>query len=301
MDSLSNIRLQSKVQLPNKRRCFAFGCSYTSWMYPTFADLVGVNFEEFYNFGRSGCDNNYILNRLVETNELFKFNPKTDFILVGITSVGRYSHWDNVDDWICAGDVFSLSDNFKTAEFAKTIYNEIWAGYRSTMAILNIRDVLKAYGVENIVYPTVDNVDYLSGNYMYNDVPRKAFIPIVTEHFNKAFETLTITTCIDQIRKEANNQRITYTNDPSFDDDHPTTSTYYYYLKKYFSAFDTDKTKEVVKLFSAPTYNNVEELKNYFMKNYIVNYRKEYQYEGSLFLRFSPDGVDKMRKYRETL
>ena len=294
MGSLNNILLQSK------KRCFAFGCSYTSWIYPTFADLVGVNFEEFYNFGRSGCDNNYILNRLVEANQLFKFNPETDFILVGITSVGRYSHWDNHDDWICAGDVFSLSDNFKTAKFAKTIYNETWAGYRSTMAILNIRDVLKTYGVKHIVYPTVDNVDYLSGNYAYNDVPRKAFIPILKEHFNKAFETLTIKTSIDEIRNEAENQKITFIKS-DYDDDHPTTSTYYYYLKKYFNHFDTDKTKEVVKLFSAQTYNDHEELKHYFMKNYIVNYRKEYQYEDSLFIRFSDAGCERMKEYRAKL
>jgi len=299
MGALNGIRLQSKLHLPNKKRCFAFGCSYTSWIYPTFGDLIGVNFEEYYNFGRSGCDNNYILNRLIEANQLFKFDPDTDFILIGITSVGRFSHWDNNDDWICAGDVFSLSDQFKTAKFAKTIYNSIWAGYRSTLAILNIRDVLKSYGVKHIVYPTVDNVDYLAGNYQYGVVTRNEFVPILTEQFNKAYETLTISTSIDEIRKEAKQEKIKFIDDPSWNDDHPTTKTHYYYLKKYFSMYDTEKTREIVNLFSSQTYQNMNELKDHFKNNFTLKYRQDIKYEDSLFLRYSDANCERIKEYRE--
>ena len=30
-------------------RFFAFGCSYTNWPHPTWADFIGINFEEYYN------------------------------------------------------------------------------------------------------------------------------------------------------------------------------------------------------------------------------------------------------------
>ena len=33
-----------------KKRFFAFGCSYTHWnLNPTWADFIGINFEEYYN------------------------------------------------------------------------------------------------------------------------------------------------------------------------------------------------------------------------------------------------------------
>lgn len=38
------------------KRFFAFGCSYTSYHWPTWADYVGMSpeFDEAYNFGMAG-------------------------------------------------------------------------------------------------------------------------------------------------------------------------------------------------------------------------------------------------------
>jgi hypothetical protein len=35
-------------------RFFAFGCSYTRYAYATWADYIGVNFDEYYNYGCGG-------------------------------------------------------------------------------------------------------------------------------------------------------------------------------------------------------------------------------------------------------
>ena len=65
-----------------KKRLFAFGCSYTLYSYPTWVDFIGINFEEHYNYGRSGASNTFIMNRIIEANDQFKFNPDTDLILI---------------------------------------------------------------------------------------------------------------------------------------------------------------------------------------------------------------------------
>ena len=62
------------------KRFFAFGCSYTSYSYATWADLIGIHFKEYYNYGRAGCSNAYIMNRVVEANEMYQFNPETDYV-----------------------------------------------------------------------------------------------------------------------------------------------------------------------------------------------------------------------------
>ena len=41
-------------------RMFAFGCSYTNNKWLSLADLIGVNFEKYYNLGKPGCCNMFI-------------------------------------------------------------------------------------------------------------------------------------------------------------------------------------------------------------------------------------------------
>ena len=57
-----------------KKRYFAFGCSYTEYQWPMLPDLIGVNFDEYYNFGSAGACHQYMLTQLVQANELYKFN-----------------------------------------------------------------------------------------------------------------------------------------------------------------------------------------------------------------------------------
>lgn len=42
------------------KRFFAIGCSYTNYNWPTWADWLGGEFDEYYNFGKSGVGNRYI-------------------------------------------------------------------------------------------------------------------------------------------------------------------------------------------------------------------------------------------------
>ena len=54
-------------------RLFAFGCSFTAYHYPTWADIAGTAFDTFENWGKPSSGNNYILNSLIEctlTNQL---------------------------------------------------------------------------------------------------------------------------------------------------------------------------------------------------------------------------------------
>lgn len=48
-------------------RLFAFGCSYTKYDYPTYADYIGQHYEEFHNMGSPGAGNTYIATTLSET------------------------------------------------------------------------------------------------------------------------------------------------------------------------------------------------------------------------------------------
>lgn len=78
------------------KRFFAFGCSYTSYFYPTWADFIGSNFDEYYNYGQAGSGNRYIFNSIIEANIIHKFT-KDDVIFIQWSGVERTDkHINNV-------------------------------------------------------------------------------------------------------------------------------------------------------------------------------------------------------------
>ena len=47
-------------------RLFTFGCSFTKYMWPQWSDILGLEFENFENWGVSGGGNTCIANRVIE-------------------------------------------------------------------------------------------------------------------------------------------------------------------------------------------------------------------------------------------
>jgi|TARA_B110000977_G_scaffold200755_1_gene292447 hypothetical protein len=61
-------------------RLFTFGCSFTKYTWPTWADLLGLEFDEFENWGVSGGGNVCTANRVIEC--IIKNNVNADDIVV---------------------------------------------------------------------------------------------------------------------------------------------------------------------------------------------------------------------------
>ena len=55
------------------KRLFTFGCSFTSYTWKTWADILGQQAEEFYNFGQIGGGNEQIFFKIIEANKKYKF------------------------------------------------------------------------------------------------------------------------------------------------------------------------------------------------------------------------------------
>lgn len=101
----------------NNNRLFTFGCSCTGYHYPTWADLVGSQFKEFYNLGLSGMGNRFIQQMVYEANHHKKFTPD-DTVLVMFTSFLRNDVWLTDLKWPSRGPVY-LPNN-------TDIYNNWW-------------------------------------------------------------------------------------------------------------------------------------------------------------------------------
>lgn len=99
------------------KRVFAFGCSFTNWNYPTWADIVAKSCEnaEFYNFGRGGAGNIFISSRITQANIKFNFD-ENDLILVMFSTPLREDRWIR-GSWRPVGNIYNQS--FYDKKFVK--------------------------------------------------------------------------------------------------------------------------------------------------------------------------------------
>ena len=87
------------------KRLFAFGCSFTEYHWPTWADLLGREFEIFENWGSCAAGNLYIFNQLIECN-LKKCIKSEDTICIMWTNVVREDTYIN-NKWRLKGNQYN--------------------------------------------------------------------------------------------------------------------------------------------------------------------------------------------------
>lgn len=91
------------------KRFFAFGCSFTGYRYPTWADILAKEMPdaEFYNFGKSGIGNLAISAKLVEANTRYRFN-ENDLVVVLYSTHFREDRYIN-GEWAGPGNIYNQS------------------------------------------------------------------------------------------------------------------------------------------------------------------------------------------------
>lgn len=97
------------IDLSKYKRLFVFGCSFTNYFWPTWADILRSEMPHatFYNYGVSGAGNMYIAISIIEIAEKFEFN-ETDLIVPMWTTYFREDRYVK-DKWIVPGNIFTQS------------------------------------------------------------------------------------------------------------------------------------------------------------------------------------------------
>lgn len=99
-------------------RLFAFGCSFTWWPWPTWADIIAYDLDiPYHNWGMAGIGNVGIHSRILECDIKNNFS-KDDVILVVWSSWTREDRYgvkqSSLDGahWSCTGDILHSYDNY---------------------------------------------------------------------------------------------------------------------------------------------------------------------------------------------
>jgi len=87
------------------KRFFSFGCSFTQYHWPTWANIISKEIDESYNYGRTGAGNFFIYQSLIEAILKHKIN-KDDLVMVMFSNVTREDRFVKKDGWITPGNLY---------------------------------------------------------------------------------------------------------------------------------------------------------------------------------------------------
>lgn len=125
-------------------RLITYGCSFTSYFYPTYSDLLSVD-NLVDNVGVSGCGNEYIFYSLLSdlrNNKLSKY----DAVIVQWSSVTRFDYQSRTG-WIGNGSVY---DNPKTDFIWHNIkhwYNPTYELEKTKNYMYSVKEILDAHNI----------------------------------------------------------------------------------------------------------------------------------------------------------
>lgn len=104
---LSIEQLNNNYKVQKYRRIFIFGCSFTNYWWPTWANILHNDMPNAtcYNFGSSGGGNLFIAAQLTAANQKYKFNPY-DLIIPHWSTYCREDRYIR-NGWLTPGNIYT--------------------------------------------------------------------------------------------------------------------------------------------------------------------------------------------------
>lgn len=101
------------------KRFFAIGCSFTTYDWTTWAEIVAqdLNVDEYYNLGKCGGGNEFMFNRLMQIDELYNLN-RHDLVMICWTNICREDRY--IGEWLTSGNIYT--QYIYPDEFVKKYY-----------------------------------------------------------------------------------------------------------------------------------------------------------------------------------
>ena len=230
------------------RRFFAFGCSYTYYCYPTWADIVGTQFDEYYNQALFGAGNDFIAQMVYETDYLKKFNTN-DTVVVLLTSPTRYDSYID-QTWQWRGSVFSETNkDVYTAQWHRDLWSVEQGIITTWRAAKSIRTLLTQRGVNFKIltaFPILG--DDWAGD-ITNSV-KSADVLALAEDFDANIDNRMDQTLFQQLYAKHDNRGLFYHFDFGMDG-HPTVPMHLEFVKNEMPDLYNPSMDERVKMWHA--------------------------------------------------
>jgi len=108
-------RKYNQIDYKKYKRVFMFGCSFTNYWWPTWAQVISLECEDatLYNCGKVGGGNLFIASQFAAANQKYRFNNE-DLILIMWSTHCREDRYKDTQ-WITPGNIWSqniISESF---------------------------------------------------------------------------------------------------------------------------------------------------------------------------------------------
>lgn len=250
-----------------KNRLFTFGCSHTQYIWPSWANILGLSFKEFYNFGLPGSGTFFMLYQFTFAHEHFKFN-ENDTLLFMLSDEARIDVVKN-KKWLSEGLAFNSIDVFGNKFFEH--YSEIHAVESSYVNVYLLKQMLDKIGCKYEIFyafePFFKNKPDLF-DYTTIDIWNKTF-----DLTNKKIKPLTE---FGEFIQNNSYYLLDTISKKKYIDGHFTISTHLEYVKKYFLDYHDIKYDSTVNewetmALNSKTYDDIEnKFKNIVLKNKVI-------------------------------
>lgn len=173
-----------------KSRLFTFGCSFTQYHWPTWADILGKEFDEFQNWGLNGSGNYCIFNSL---NECMLRNNITehDTVIIMWTNIMREDRYIN-NKWITLGNIHTQKSSGFNKAIIKYLLDERGYLLRDLSFIHSAKNLLENIGTKHIFLSMVpiNNIDQYSISLTNNDDIIKLYKDTIDSIRPSVYETI---------------------------------------------------------------------------------------------------------------
>lgn len=93
------------IEFKKYSRFFAFGCSFTDYYWPTWADIIAKEIPEHNIYAKRGAGNFFIYQALVEAVIKHKIN-KDDLVMIMFSNITREDRFVKDRGWITPGNLY---------------------------------------------------------------------------------------------------------------------------------------------------------------------------------------------------
>lgn len=213
-------------------RLFTFGCSFTKYLYPTWADFIGTQFETYQNWGKGGAGNFFISSQLFECNQINNIN-KDDTVLIMLSGYIRFDIIDRKSNFHTVGNMYN--QRFFDEDFVYNKWSEEFGFYSTWLYVNSIINLLEKIGCKYKILNAFD-IRQREGDIYNSDDFSKPRFKNCLEYLDKVCHEIDLY----GFSKQKNQQGIPhykFKEYGDFEDYHPTISMHHDFVKEHLSEF----------------------------------------------------------------
>lgn len=99
----------SSIDFKKYKRFFAFGCSFTNYSWPTWANIIAKEIPDHYIYAKPGAGNFYIFQALMEAIIHHKIN-KDDLVMIMFSNITREDRFVKNKGWVAPGNLYHQTE-----------------------------------------------------------------------------------------------------------------------------------------------------------------------------------------------